>query len=155
MIIEGERSLVVQASPDRLWSMVSDVTRMGEWSPETFRCEWLGEPGARVGAQFKGCNRLTLVGTWCSTATITACEPGRTFGFAVGKDPQNPNTDWHFSFQAAPEGATLLTEGYRMLHEPWIVKVYYRLIRRRRELSEGVTTTLQRLKLAAESDPPG
>ena len=37
----GGASVVIHADADLLWSMVSDVTRVGEWSPETERAEWL------------------------------------------------------------------------------------------------------------------
>ena len=30
----------IAAPPDELWTMVSDVTRMGDWSPETTYAEW-------------------------------------------------------------------------------------------------------------------
>jgi hypothetical protein len=30
------------ASADRVWNLVSDITRVGEFSPETFAAEWLG-----------------------------------------------------------------------------------------------------------------
>ena len=39
-------TLEIEASPERLYEMVSDVTRMGEWSPATRRCEWLGDATA-------------------------------------------------------------------------------------------------------------
>ena len=29
----GAASVVIHTDPERLWSMVSDVTRVGEWSP--------------------------------------------------------------------------------------------------------------------------
>ncbi len=43
----------ISASPEQLYSMVSDVTRMGEWSPENEGGEWLGggttaQPGGEV-----------------------------------------------------------------------------------------------------------
>lgn len=133
--------------------MVADVTRMGEWSPETFTCRWTGEPAPQVGATFEGCNRLTWVGTWCSQATVTRCEPGRAFGFVVGKAPERPNTEWLFTFDPIEGNATLVTEAYRMIREPPIVRLYYRLIRRRRQLNSGVGTTLERLKEAGERTP--
>jgi rhodanese-related sulfurtransferase len=135
--------------------MVADLTRMGEWSPETFTCRWNGEPGPRVGATFEGCNRLTWVGTWCSQATVTRCEPGRAFMFVVGKDPERPNTEWLFTFEPLAGNTTLVTETYRMIREPPIVRLYYRLIRRRRQLDRGVTTTLERLQRAAERNGAG
>ncbi|MDX6233621.1 MAG: hypothetical protein QOH68_2658, partial [Nocardioidaceae bacterium] len=37
----GEARVQVDAAPEVLYDLVSDVTRMGEWSPETVHCEWL------------------------------------------------------------------------------------------------------------------
>jgi len=43
------------ASADRVWDLVSDITRIGEFSPETFEAEWLGDAtGPAVGARFRG-----------------------------------------------------------------------------------------------------
>ena len=33
----------IEASPEKLYELVSDVTRMGDWSPETTSCRWLGQ----------------------------------------------------------------------------------------------------------------
>ena len=54
--VEVERTIA--AAPEKLWALVSDVTRMGEWSPETVGCEWVGDPKEPViGARFKGRNQ--------------------------------------------------------------------------------------------------
>jgi hypothetical protein len=43
------------ASPEKVWALVSDVTRIGEFSPETFEAQWLdGATGPAVGAKFRG-----------------------------------------------------------------------------------------------------
>lgn len=48
----------IKASRERLWEMVSDVTRMGDWSPETTTAVWTGgATGPAVGAKFRGSNR--------------------------------------------------------------------------------------------------
>ena len=39
--INVEVSTVIDADPEALYDLVSDVTRMGEWSPETRSAEWL------------------------------------------------------------------------------------------------------------------
>ncbi len=31
----------MSASPQAVWELVSDVTRIGEFSPETFEAEWI------------------------------------------------------------------------------------------------------------------
>ena len=43
------------APPDEIWELVSDVTKIGRYSPETFEAEWLdGATGPAVGAKFRG-----------------------------------------------------------------------------------------------------
>jgi hypothetical protein len=37
----------VEASPEVVYGIVSDVTRMGDWSPQTYRCAWSGVPPER------------------------------------------------------------------------------------------------------------
>ena len=45
----------IAAPPDLVWDLVSDVTRIGEYSPETFEAEWLdGASGPRAGVRFRG-----------------------------------------------------------------------------------------------------
>ena len=45
----------MNAPPDDVWALVSDVTRIGSYSPETFEAEWLdGASGPAVGAKFRG-----------------------------------------------------------------------------------------------------
>jgi len=52
-------SVDVDAPPDAVWALVTDIERMGEWSPICRRCEWLGDHReATVGAPFKGTNRV-------------------------------------------------------------------------------------------------
>ncbi len=42
------------ATPERGWNLVSDVTRIGRYSPGTFEGEWIdGATGPAVGARFR------------------------------------------------------------------------------------------------------
>ena len=53
--LHGEVSLHMDAPPEKVWDLVSDVTRIGEFSPETFEARWTrGSTGPEVGASFKG-----------------------------------------------------------------------------------------------------
>lgn len=108
-------------------------------------------PGSRGrGDTFEGCNRLSWVGTWWSRGTVTQCEPGRSFAFVIGKDAARPNSEWLYTFESLPNGSTLVTESYRMVREPLVVRCYYRAVRRARQIENGVATTLDRLQWAAE-----
>ena len=47
----------MSAPPEQVWDLVSDVTRIGSYSPETFEAEWIdGATGPAVGAKFRGTN---------------------------------------------------------------------------------------------------
>jgi hypothetical protein len=74
----GTRGLAlteVCASPSQLYDAVSDVRRMGEWSPECQRCEWIdGAVGPAVGARFKGRNRRGII-RWSTMGVITLMGP--------------------------------------------------------------------------------
>ena len=41
--LHGSGEVLVRAAPEQVFELLCDVTRMGEWSPECFRCEWLGD----------------------------------------------------------------------------------------------------------------
>ncbi|MDG5483367.1 SRPBCC family protein [Mycolicibacterium gadium] len=79
----GEVRIEIGAPPLEVYELLSDITRMGDWSPECYRCEWLdGATTAPVGAKFRGNNRLGKA-RWTTDAVITAADPGREFAFTV------------------------------------------------------------------------
>lgn len=76
-----EVSREIKASADEVWAAVSDVTRMGEWSPECHTCRWNDEsapPG--VGSMFTGENR-NGDHEWSTECEVTEWDPGRAFAF--------------------------------------------------------------------------
>jgi hypothetical protein len=73
----------IAAAPDVVWSLISDVTRMGEWSPEATGAIWKGgASGPALGAKFTGTN-ASGTKSWKTDCEITACDPGRAFSFRV------------------------------------------------------------------------
>ena len=51
-------SIEIETPPERVYELVSDVTRMGDWSPECTSCSWTdGATGPAVGARFKARNK--------------------------------------------------------------------------------------------------
>jgi hypothetical protein len=51
-----EASIEINASPEAVYDLVSDLPRMGEWSPENIGGEWQGGRG-KVDDHFLGHNR--------------------------------------------------------------------------------------------------
>lgn len=146
--------VAVAAPADIVWKMVSDVTRIGEWSPETQSAEWVsGEPGS-VGARFRGRNRRRRW-TWSTTCEVIESSPGRTFAFAVGT-PAKASTVWRYELGPTREGCTV-TESFE-LRKPLgrASRLSTRLLLgvrdREADLMEGMQHTLAALKETAERE---
>jgi hypothetical protein len=130
-----------------VWSLVTDITRMGEWSPETYRAEWLdGATGPAVGARFRGYNRRSFLQRWSTRPRVRTCDPEREFAFALGLR----NRDfvvWRYRFESA-EGGTDVTESVTV--RGFALYGLLRPRRRERQLLDGMEQTLRRIKDAAE-----
>lgn len=101
----------IAAPAEKLWTMVSDVTRMGEWSPENVGGAWLGgATGPHAGAKFRGKNRRGKR-TWKSVATVVDAEPGRRFSFRVVAGGFKV-AEWGYSFEPTATGCRV-TETWR------------------------------------------
>jgi uncharacterized protein YndB with AHSA1/START domain len=102
--VEVQRTM--SAPPPAVYALISDVTRMAEWSPESAGAQWLtGRPGT-VGATFRGDNRRTWT-QWSTTCTVTAAEPGRRFAFAV-ESIGRPVSTWEYELEPHPDGCLVI-----------------------------------------------
>jgi uncharacterized protein YndB with AHSA1/START domain len=141
----------VAAPPDRVWSLISDVTRMGEWSPEALGGEWKGgASGPAVGAKFAGKNARGKR-TWSTACEVIAAEPGARFAFVVKSGPLGVAT-WDYAITPTPSGCRVC--------ETWtddrgtIIKVLGKLVTgiadRESHNRDGMAQTLEALAKAAE-----
>ena len=144
----------IAADPVEVWRLVSDVTRMGSWSPETTSCRWIGgATGPAVGARFRGTNKRGPL-LWQTTCTVTAAEPGRRFAFDVTFGPAAIAT-WSYDIEPAA-GGCVVTESWsdrragamRLASMP-VMGIRDRAAHNRR----GMVATLAALKAAAEARP--
>lgn len=148
--MKGSASTHIAKPADTVWAMVTDVTRMGSWSPETHHAEWVdGATGPAVGAKFKGKNRRGLL-RWSTVVRVTECEPARRFEFVVLANKRE-STRWSYRFEPAEGGACEVTESYELIWEPWYAKLVTPQRRRGAQLDEGIALTLARLKANAEA----
>jgi ligand-binding SRPBCC domain-containing protein len=146
--IEGQDTIQVNAPPEKVWALVSDVTRMGDWSPETVKAVWIEDASTPVvGARFQGTNKRGVM-RWSTKCTITACEPGKEFSFVVGT-PDKAATRWSYKFAPAG-GGTEVTESFEAVEYPWYFRLFIPPKRALRSLTEGVQKTLAKLKSVAE-----
>lgn len=142
----------MDAPPEAVWALISDVTQIGRYSPETFEAEWLdGADGPAEGATFRGHVKRNGRGpTYWTTCKVVACEPNREFAFVVGTD--SVNNTWRYVLEPK-DGGTDVTESFQ-LSDSVVFKVYWTLAGRWRGKTnlEGMRTTLERMKAVAEAE---
>jgi hypothetical protein len=140
------------APPEKIWGLVSDVTRIGRYSPETFEGQWLGgATGPAVGARFRGHVKRNGRGpVYWTTCTVMAAEPGREFAFGVGKG-LNPLNVWRYRIEPAGDGADV-TESFELAPRP-LLRLYWALLGWARGPTnrDGMRTTLERIKAEVEA----
>ena len=146
------------APAGRVWDVVADITRIGEFSPETFEAEWLdGAAGPAAGARFRGHVRRNGRGpVYWTTCTVTASDPGREFAFNVAGPGGATLNSWRYELRPGPDG-TDVTESFE-LPDMLVTRLYWLLAgrARRRANLDGMRATLEGIKVAAEAaSPPG
>ena len=98
-------SIVIARSPEDLYDMVSDVTRMGDWSPVCTGSRWHEGDGPRVGAHFTGSNELSGR-TWEMECEVVAADRPNEFAWTT-----MTGTRWGYAFRAV-DGGTEVTESW-------------------------------------------
>ncbi len=94
----------VAAPAPVVYRLVTDVTRMGEWSPECYRCEWLcgAGPAPRPGDRFRGWNRKNQL-NWKTECEIEMAD-GEEFRFLVVKGAAGRRTRWSYRVEPTEHG---------------------------------------------------
>jgi hypothetical protein len=148
---DGQTSVQVAAAPERVWDLLADITRMGEWSPECVGCRWLPPADrARPGARFRGTSRNGWH-RWSTTSTVVDALPGKAFVFDVTYF-RRPVARWRYALREEG-GATVMSESVedqrgRVLRavSPYITGTRDRATHN----ASTMKTTLERIKTAAE-----
>jgi hypothetical protein len=151
-LTQDSEVIVIDTTPERIYDLVAELPRMGEWSPECRRVEWLdGTTGPAVGSTFVGHNRGGPRGLmkWSRRGRVLVADPGREFAF-VTEEGGRESTQWRYLFEAV-EGGTRVTESYDVKWIPTWARIVDVPTNRHRELREAMRHTLERLKSAAEA----
>jgi hypothetical protein len=152
-VMRGSVTVHMAVSPDRVWDLVSDITRVGEFSPETFEAEWLGGAnGPETGARFRGHVRRNGRGpVYWTVCTVTACDPGREFAFSVGGPRDAIVNTWRYQLEPSA-GGTDVTESFALPDHP-LTRLYWKIAgsARGRTNLNGMRATLEKIKAVAEA----
>jgi hypothetical protein len=151
--LQYSESIVVARSLEAVYDMVSDVTRMGEWSPICTACWWDDGDGPRVGAWFTGRNELPER-TWETRSQVVAADRGREFAFEVNSGWVR----WGYTFTPVDSG-TQVTESWEFLptgiagfHDRYGNGAEAQIANRTEAAHRGIPVTLAAIKKAAEAD---
>ncbi len=145
-------TLHVDATAEHVYAMVSDLPRMGEWSPECDRVTWRdGASGARPGAKFLGHNRVGAV-RWTTFGEVVVAEPGRNLAFEVTAGPVALSR-WEYFFVPDEDGSgCTVAEEWTDRRPAWYRFVADRAFgNRMRTNAQGIRATLLALRRAAET----
>lgn len=149
---ELSASVEIDAPVEEVWRLVSDVTRMPEWSPqvESVRLR-SGFEEVTLGTEFTNRNTLGDGLDWTTHATITAYDAPREIAFRVEENW----VTWRFVL-APTAGGTLLSQrreapdGISDLSQQLTDGFMGGIERFSETMRSGMAETLTRIKLAAE-----
>jgi hypothetical protein len=148
-----EVSRLIGCSPEALYAMITDLSRMGEWSPENIGGRWKNGSGPTVGGKFSGKNRKGIL-RWTTTAEVTNAEPNRHFEFLIHLGPLRNLVTWGYILE--PDDTATLVREYRQDHRPkWLIWLASKQIARLADpdahYTAAMASTLERLAESAET----
>ena len=147
-------SVHIDLPAETVWAAISDVRRMGEWSPETTNCAWSGgASGPAVGARFRGHNHHRWV-RWFTDCVVVACAQGREFAFDVHFGPI-PDARWRYRLEPDDDGTGCTVTEDCQDRRPAVLAKLSNLVMGIPDRAEhnraGIQTTLARLKEGLEA----
>lgn len=142
---------VIHAAPAEVWSVLSDLDRMPELSPELVRMIPLRRGGLRVGQAYLGINRRKAV-VWPTRSVVTELVPGERLSWLT----TSSGATWIWELADLGDGTT------RVVHRRPVERALTRTSGvfaplflggadgHADELEDGMATSVARLKAAVE-----
>lgn len=95
--------LVADQEPAAVWGLITDVARIGEWSPECVGGRWLDGAAPRPGARFEGDNKFADGFSSTVTCVVTQAQQPEVFEWIVldpTESPESPGSIWRYELTA-------------------------------------------------------
>ena len=150
----GRVETVTSATPEQVWSIVSDVTRVGEWSHECHAGVWLdGATTAAPGARFTGSNRSGWA-KWSRISEVVSADAPDVFSWrTVPRGIYTDSTLWRISI--ASEGdVTRITQTYEIVKlNPIVDRMLYLTMPAHRDRMAALQADIDRLGRVAAGGP--
>ena len=138
----------IDAPVSKVWSLISDLNNMPQWSPQCRLMKPLGQ--VRPGTRTLNLNRRNNL-FWPTTSTITEVIPERKLAFRVNTN----NTVWSYELEPTATGTKVVERrhaenGTKAVSTLTVNAGMGGVPNFEKELIEGMNTSLARIKAAAE-----
>ncbi len=144
-----EASIEIAATPQDVWTIVSDLERMGEWSPQCRKMRVSGE--VREGTKTFNINRKGLL-VWPTTSKVIRFEPNKAIAFRINEN----RSIWSYTLEPTETGTRVVERreaptGTSQLSQFLIKTVLGGADAFETEMIAGMNATLTRIKSEAEA----
>lgn len=144
-----EEVIEVEAPPEAVWDLVTDLPRMASWSPQVVKTIVRGD-GVRVGTKTININRRGPL-VWPTRSKVVRFEPHRDFAFKI----LDNYTVWSFELEPTSAGTRVIQRreaphGTSKISGFLVDKVMGGQDSFQLELRGGMEQTLERIKQEAE-----
>lgn len=144
-----EATIDIDASPQAVWSVVSDLQRMGEWSPQCKKMKVFGGPVGK-GTRTLNINRKGLL-VWPTSAKVVTFEPNKALAFRIVEN----KTTWSYTLTPTATGTTVVEKreapsGTSVVSSLLVKRILGGIDEFDVELVEGMNSTLRRIKTESE-----
>ncbi|HUO37589.1 MAG TPA: SRPBCC family protein [Mycobacterium sp.] len=144
-----QAEIEISAPANKVWALITDFGRMGEWSPQCRMMKAFGP--VRQGTRTLNLNRRNRL-FWPTTSTITEVIPERKLAFRVNAN----NTIWSYELEPTATGTRVIEtrhaeNGVKAGSNLVVSTLFGGVSSFERELVDGMNTSLARIKAAAEA----
>ncbi len=145
-----EASIEIAASPEAVYDLVSDLGRMGEWSPESTGGRWSDGGTGQAGDWFEGHNK-SGDREWTRESQVARADRGRDFTFVVGGVEENC-TWWSYEMAASATGTTLTEKWWFVNKTPGLATATEEQLQDRIDSTQlALEATIAGVKASAEA----
>ena len=144
-----QAQIAINAPVGKVWELVSDLSRMPQWSPQ---CRLMKSRGPlRPGTKTLNLNRRNRM-WWPTTSRVTEVIPEKKLAFRVNQN----NTIWSYELEPTDTGTRVVEtrhaeNGVTAFSNMSVNALMGGVPSFERELVDGMNQTLARIKAAAES----
>ncbi len=142
----GSATQEIGAPPAVVYALITDLSRMAEWSPECVGVDAPSGSMVEVGSTFTGRNARDD-NEWSTDCRVLSARADEEFSFFSGDD--ETGTTWTYTLAPTPNGVKLAEsfDSLRLRHPEWVEM----LAGRAEQLVDDMLVTLARVKAVAEN----